>query len=482
MSLWRKQGTIAALATFLACFGMASSAMASNWTVRQLEDGPTLAFLWGVTCPSNDLCVAVGTNGTVATSQDPSGPASAWRPVHPEGYFETPSGSAYMGNAIRGVSCPSERLCVAAGPQGNVLVSTDPTGAASAWRVIELGLEATRMNAISCPTPSLCVAVAYNGKVISSTDPTGDASDWTIAQLATPLDLLGVSCPSASLCVAVDNEGRIAVSIDPTGGASAWRLVGAPAGTGSLNAISCPAPSLCVTGNASQILTSTEPNGGLASWRAVGAVSGLPIKGVSCPSANACAAVDNNADVLTSTDPTGGSVAWSFENVIPAPSAPEGEPNGMFGISCPSTSLCVAVGKASQIIASSNPFERDEPKVPIRGSKRRPGVRIVRHPAKRLDPRRGGRRIVFSFRAIGTVARFKCRLDGRRYRRCKSPASYRVGRGKHVFRVFAVGPTGLRGPRASFHLRVGALLERPPVGTCDSDSDGSWQGPCIPRR
>lgn len=469
--------------------GLAASASASTWKVTRLADGPVTALLWGVSCPSDSLCVAVGTNSTVATSTDPTGPASAWKAVHPEGYVRpelppgVPSGGAirYLGKAIRGVSCPVEALCVAAGAQGNLLVSTDPTGPVSAWRIVELGLEATRMHGISCPAPELCVAVAYNGKVIASTNPTGDASAWRIDQLATPLDFLGVSCPSVSLCVAVDNEGRIATSTNPAGGASAWRVVGAPVGPASLSGVSCPTEALCVTGNAGQIVTSLAPRGGLGDWQASAAGTGLPIKGFSCVSVDACAAVDNNADVLISTDPTGASAAWSFENVIPAPLTPDGAPNGMFGISCASMSLCVAVGQDSQIISSTNPFQRDDVRIAIRRLKR-PRVRIVRHPPKRLNPRKRGRRVAFAFRAIGKASRFKCRLDRRRFVRCKSPVRYRVGRGKHVFRVFAIGPTGLRGRRATFHFRIGRLIEPPPVGTCKPGQDSRLGSRCIPLR
>jgi hypothetical protein len=487
-----RQGVIVLVGALALTAGCCASASASTWTVRQLDDGPVLANLWGVSCPTTSLCVAVGTNSTVATSTDPLGPGSAWRAVHPEGYAnpEAPPGTppdakkSYLGNAIRGVSCPSPRLCVAAGPQGNILVSTDPTGPVSAWRIVELGLEATRMNAISCPSPALCIAVAYNGKVIASTNPTGDASAWKVDRLTTPLDFLGVSCASASLCVAVDNQGRIAASTDPAGGASAWKMVGAPAGAASLSGVSCPTLALCVTANAGQILTSTDPSGALAAWRVVSAGTGLSVKGMSCPSATACAGVDNNADVLTSTDPTGGPAAWSFENVLPAPSAKTGSPdgNGMFGISCPTASLCLAVGTDSKIIASSNPFERDTAKVPIRGSKRRPGVHITRHPAKRLDPRRGSRRVAFGFRATGKAKRFKCKLDDRRFRACESPVRYHVRRGKHVFRVFAIGPSGLRGRRASFHFRVGGLTEPPPAGSCKPGQESRPGSSCIPLR
>ena len=466
----------------------ASPASASTWTVRQLQDGPTQMLLWGVSCPTTSLCVAVGTNSTVAVSTNPAGDAAAWSAVHPEGYFQPllPSlgGGIYLGNAIRGVSCPSDRLCVAAGHQGNIITSTNPTGGPAAWGITGLGLEATHMKGISCASPSLCVVVGYDGRVITSTNPTGGPSAWTMSRLEAPKDLLGVSCPTVSFCAAVDNGGYITVSTNPTGGPSAWQLVGRPGG-GALNGISCPSPSLCVTANTSQVITSTDPTGGLGSWKVVTAGTGLPVKGVSCPTTSACAAVDNNADAITSTDPTGGPEAWSFVNVIPADASEESPQNGMFGISCASESLCVAVGNAGKIIASTDPF-RAQPDKLAGKEPRRPHVRITRHPPKRVAGRKGGARVSFRFRAIGEgakAARFKCRIAKKRsLRSCRSPKRYRLAPGRYAFRVFAIGPTGLKGPAKTYRFRVGDLVERLPPKTCRPGQESKLGKSCVPPR
>jgi hypothetical protein len=216
-----------------------------------------------------------------------------------------------------------------------------------------------------------------------------------------------------------------------------------------------------------------------AGWRVVSPGTGLPVKGVSCPSPDACAAIDNNADVLASTDPTAGPGAWWFENVLPFGWEGAGFGNGMFGISCPSMSLCAAAGQDHQIIVSTDPFVRD-PVVGGRGGKsRRPRVVITRHPPKRIGIRKKGVKVSFRFRAIGKAARFKCRTRGRRWRRCRSPLSYRVGRGKHVFKVRAIAPGGLKGPPTAFHFRVGALTERPPVGSCPETRVRLPGNPCV---
>jgi hypothetical protein len=469
--------------------GAAGPASASTWTVTELKDDQVGGPLFGVSCPSPDLCVATGSDSLVATSTNPTGGPAAWRVFHPGGRedHEAPIGEGglvFPGAQIRGVSCPSTRLCIGAALDGRIFSSTNPAGGASAWKIAPLSGDEEpniHMTGISCPSPALCVVVAYGSKVLYSSNPTGDASAWAVTELADRLDLRGVSCPTVSFCAAVDNEGSIVTSTNPIGPASAWNLVGRPAGIEGLNGISCPSVSLCVTGNASQIVTSTNPTGGLSSWNAAAAGTGLPVKGVSCPTTLACAAVDNNADVLISTNPTGGPGAWSFKNVIPAPLTPDGGPNGMFGLSCPTTSLCVGVGALEQIITSADPFAPDAAKLPIRKSKR-PRVVITRHPAKRINPRKKGVKVAFRFHAIGKAARFTCKTGGRRFRTCKSPLRYRVGRGTHVFRVRAISPTGAKGPPATFHFKVAPFSEPQPVGSCRNRPSRFPFDPCIRAR
>ena len=513
MNLRARMITVA-LCAALALIGPAA-ASAATWSVTTLVDDEVGGALFGISCPTVSLCVATGADSLVATSTNPTGGPSAWRVVHPGGSNElenvNPGGGGvlYLGDQIRGISCVSVSLCVGVALNDRVFSSTNPAGGDGAWKVVSLSGEKephTHMTGVSCPTLSLCVAVAYGGKVVTSTDPAGDASAWTKVDLPFAVDLRGISCPTASFCAAVDNEGRIVTSTNPLGGPGAWKLVGAPAGAGSLNGISCSSPDFCVTANADQFITSTNPTGGVAAWRAVSAGTGLPVKGVSCPAVSACAAVDNNSDALTSSDPT--SANWAFTNVIPAPLSAKGSgQNGMFGISCPSASLCVAAGASEQIISSTDPFAPDPVEAVSRDSGRL-GVVITRHPAKRVTPRKRGNTVSFRFHAVGGRAtRFACKLSGRgvhrlkrqrrkagqpkslphrafaqaspsrlrlrrnhhrraRFSSCRSPVRYRVGRGSHVFRVRAFTRGGRRSRPATFHFRVSHLSEEPPTGSC----------------
>jgi len=464
----------------------AAGASASTWRVAQLGVGPVQAAFYGVSCPTASFCVAVGGNSTVAASSDPAGPASSWRVGQPGGGAEIPGAGIYGGGQIRGVSCPTTGLCVAVSLDGRFFSTTNPAGGPGAWKVVEQAASGPNIHlfGVSCPTVGFCVAVGYGGKVLHSTNPTGDSADWVVTELAQPFDFRGVSCPTASSCVAVDNRGSIVASSDPRGGASAWSSAGAPAGVGALNGISCPSTSLCVTGNAGQILTSTNPAGGAASWDVAAAGTGLSVTGVSCPSVSACAAFDDNADAMISTDPTGGPAAWSFENVIPYDSASDADKvgdgvNGTFGLSCPTTTLCAAVGQGFRIITSTDPFAKERPSGrPTRDSKR-PRAIITRHPAKRVDMRKGGVRVAFGFRAIGDATGFRCKLDDRPFRPCRSPKRYRVRAGKHAFKVRAIAPGGATGRGDAFHFRVGGLIERPPAGSCPPGTESNINNPCI---
>ena len=460
------------------------------------EWGPPLS---GVSCPTESLCVAVGGLNTVAFSQSPTGGVAKWHTAAPtyevpkQGCLEDGESLEFCSSprgSLNSVSCAGEGLCVAVGYEGSIYVSTDPTGGARAWSVGDIneggGRGATHLIGVSCPSPALCVAVsggsnnANGGRVLTSTNPT--AGQWQVAKLGEQLDLRGVSCGTPTLCVAVAREGRIFVSTNPTGGASAWTEAGTPGGPGDLEGVSCVSTLLCAAGNLTgNVLTSTAPAAGSGSWSEADAGGSVQITGVSCPAANRCVAVDNNADVLTSTDPTGGAGSWRFENLVPfRPTENEGElqppRNALFSASCASTSLCALVGIDGRIFTATDPFSGpSNPPGPYRGRKvrRRPRTVLVfaEHFWKFATSRHRRIRARFRFYSPTRNRGFECKRNSGPYRPCRSPLRYWVGHGEHVLRVRAIGPTGLRGPAALKHFRVRWPIEKPhspPVATASA--------------
>jgi Ca2+-binding RTX toxin-like protein len=73
-----------------------------------------------------------------------------------------------------------------------------------------------------------------------------------------------------------------------------------------------------------------------------------------------------------------------------------------------------------------------------------PATRMLRHPGPVLRTAGRGRSVVFAFRASEAGSLFRCSIDRRPYRRCRSPQAYRLGTGRHVFRVFAIDASGNR--------------------------------------
>ncbi len=492
-----KRGAAAASVAAALVLLAPAAAGAAQWSTARLPGAAGKVFLLGVSCPSRSLCVASGTNNLIATSTDPAGGAGAWdyRYVGDGPWPKTnewPT-EGIAGKQIQAVSCPSASLCVAVTSKGFIYSSSNPTGNSSQWGSVEIHSQGgnTHLYGVSCPTNSLCVAVSGRrgdrGKILSSTDPTGPAIAWQQVELPEAFEFRSISCPTVSLCLATGNDGRIVVSTEPTGPASAWRIVGAPGGPGTVQAISC-LPALCASGNeGGNLLVTADPTGPLGAWRAFPGGGSVQITGVSCPSASRCLAVDDNGSVLTSTDPTGGRSAWSYENVLAyAPPPPGGylEGNALFAASCPTTQLCVAVGSQGQIVAGSDPFAqastgagtaagKGKKKHRRRGPKRpRTKIATVRLPfANQLRHHKG--RLLIRFHSVGRAHGFRCSFDKHhkhRFRRCHSPIRLRVRRtGRHVFRVRAIGRTGLKGPVTRKVIRIPPLcgdrhIHRP--GTC----------------
>lgn len=92
-----------------------------------------------------------------------------------------------------------------------------------------------------------------------------------------------------------------------------------------------------------------------------------------------------------------------------------------------------------------------------------PRTLVGHRPSRLLTVRRAPRRVAFTFLADESGVRFRCRIDRRPYRDCSSPVAYRVGLGRHVFKVFAVDAAGNRDlspAPARFRVRRVVLRQR----------------------
>ena len=106
----------------------------------------------------------------------------------------------------------------------------------------------------------------------------------------------------------------------------------------------------------------------------------------------------------------------------------------------------VLAGKSTTLEAFyTTPGEKTGPPTP-------PSTQLRKHPPKST----GSRKAKFTFTSSEAGSRFRCKLDRATYKPCRSPATYRkLKRGRHVFRVYAIGAGGLRDPSpASFAWKI----------------------------
>jgi hypothetical protein len=264
--------------------------------------------------------------------------------------YSSPQTLAVSG-MTRAASCPTTAFCAVGDAGGDVFTSTNPTaGGQAIWAQNTINVN-RRINAVSCPSTALCAAVDSDGNVITSIDPAaGATATWTVKSIDPGFSVTGVSCPTTALCVAVDDSGRPFYSTNPTAGASAtWTKVnGVP--FGGAPSIDCPTTSLCVAvdefGN---VATSTNPIGDASAWNVADIDGTTGMFGVDC-NASLCIAGDQDGKVLASNNPTASS-SWHASDLDSSTTT-----NSVFGVSCPSSTLCAAADNGGKIWTTTVPL------------------------------------------------------------------------------------------------------------------------------
>jgi Ca2+-binding RTX toxin-like protein len=87
--------------------------------------------------------------------------------------------------------------------------------------------------------------------------------------------------------------------------------------------------------------------------------------------------------------------------------------------------------------------------------RRPPQTKLAAHPRAVVLTRKKWRQVAFRFASSERGSSFRCKLDRKPYRPCRSPRAYRVKAGRHAFRVFAIDAAGNRDRTPSlFRFRV----------------------------
>jgi hypothetical protein len=296
-------------------------------------------------------------------------------PYSTPGFYDA-SWNGFLGT----LDCPSSSTCLVGGNSGSGALMTLKNAAPDSIQALNLG--SSGFAQIACATPSQCYGVGNGGFV--------PVSNGTAGAVTTAPPGVAIACESATICWVAD---RTDAEIYPIIGGlpGATQTVATPSGFANfqLSAITCATATLCYVagygglsggGFAGEVFPISSDLLGTGQK-----VASLDIFGITCPSSDTCDAVGADKvggafDVLTDGIPaTEQSVAGVDDEltsiacidvsdcfavgdgdtttalsavVVPITNGAAGTPtftqpntnSFLYGVSCPSTTYCIAVG------------------------------------------------------------------------------------------------------------------------------------------
>lgn len=349
----------------------------TSWATQSPVASGQISQFTGVSCPTTTSCVAGGFSATTATvtALAESGDGTSWdlTPV------VSPTG--VKSSDLNDVSCSSATACTAVGAAHSDV--GPPLPLAERWNGKTWSIETapspssafnSLFNAVSCPSATRCVAVglAFDWTTTEQLLETWNGSAWTITPLTSPpgatsTELTSVSCPSTTVCVAVGDydtsAGSRAMVQRLSNGSWTSFTPGPPPGTMAtqFNAVSCPTTTSCVaagteTTNSGDTLALAEKMSGSV-WSVTSTVnpssSGTQLIGVSCRTSTMCVAVGTASSSISFGAPVAekwNGVKWTLFSL---PDHPAGALGGfLYGVACTSTTSCMVVGQSPDAVGS----------------------------------------------------------------------------------------------------------------------------------
>jgi hypothetical protein len=277
------------------------------WTTQTISDLYN-GYVYGVSCASATTCIVVGSDPSVTLAWN----GAAWS-----------ADTNPADGGLNGVSCTSITECTAVGSNRVGPLAEHWNG--STWKIqaapIPYSLAFSTLSGVSCASTVACTAVGndfdYPGGETQPMAQHWDGTSWKMQRFSNEYgtNLRGVSCTSSTACMAV-GLSPVEMLAERWNG-STWELQSTPH----------PSP---------------DPSYGVLS---------SDLNGVSCRSATACTAV---GDYSESNQYGGSNATWkslaerwngSTWTIQTTPRGGNNETNNILsGVSCPSATVCIAVG------------------------------------------------------------------------------------------------------------------------------------------
>jgi hypothetical protein len=285
---------------------------------------------------------------TAALLVAPSAASAAWTAL------PTPNAQGANVNILRAVDCTSADSCIAVGVADGRPLAERWDG--TSWRILPTpDLPALgALNGVSCPWPSFCFAVGASGS--EPLVEVWNGTRWSVQSTpAVPGGVLSaISCSGILACTAVGRVGTAALAMRWEGGGWQVQPTPNPAGSDRLNGVSCPLKRTCTAVGESEANGVTSPFvtrwfGRVNAWGLQSApkpdgAEDASLAGVSCPVAPVCVAVgSSNTPLGSPTMLTERRIGHNW-SLLPTPSPPPPAFSPLHAVSCPSLVLCRAVG------------------------------------------------------------------------------------------------------------------------------------------
>jgi hypothetical protein len=347
----------------------------STWTIEgtpNSETGRSSDFnvLRGVSCSSASRCFAVGDRGIGGVSESL---AETWN-----GSQWTPQSFAHTATneLLNSVSCSSETACTAVGQHlsvGHGVIALAERLNGETWEqqssINPAGATTSHLTGVSCVAQSECVAGGWYetsaGTRVTLAEKWTSATEWS--EMITPNPsgamesyLQGISCTSGTACIASgydkNSSGTNVTLVEQLSGTE-WKVQPIPNLTGVtqsvLGEVSCTSPSACTTvglyiSGENTLRTLAERWNG-SEWK----VQATPdpsrtedfLQGVSCPSSTECIAVGQIISESRALAERWNGTEWS---VLATPNT--SSRSTLLSVSCSSPTNCTAVGNSESTL------------------------------------------------------------------------------------------------------------------------------------
>jgi hypothetical protein len=351
--------------------GIAEAWDGTSWSAQTLVDPGSTAFrMAGIACPTTTSCATVGryTRTRLLTAVERWN-GTSWS-------VQTSANNA-SGGRLNGVACVETRFCLAAGTavdQFGYEANLGYRWASEAWLELPTAEPAesngrARGNGVGCSSSTACMTVGdfqpagvrYRLTLAYSWNGTSLRFNASSGAEISSQHLAGVACPTATFCSAVGDTDILGIRpFTKSWNGTAWSVGETPlpsgARAGKLAGVACPSASECkAVGEYTEAfgarLTLVETGSGRESSvqrspNPIGATRST-LNAISCTSASFCVAVGSAESEFTSRTTlveTWNGTSWSVQT-SPNPRGAIG--SELSGVSCTSTTACVAVGKTT---------------------------------------------------------------------------------------------------------------------------------------